>query len=115
MSDKRAGFPIIGGLVAAIGASLCCAGPFVLLLLGISGSWISSLTLLEPYRPLFLLAVAGFFGYAGWAVYHPVERCAPETACAIPETRKRRIVLFWACAFLALILTTSSYWIPLII
>jgi mercuric ion transport protein len=27
-----------GGMVAAIGASLCCAGPFVLLLLGVSGS-----------------------------------------------------------------------------
>jgi|TARA_R110000868_G_scaffold133653_3_gene345345 uncharacterized membrane protein YqaE (UPF0057 family) len=43
--------PIIGGITAAIGASLCCVGPFVFLSLGISGAWIGNLSLLEPYRP----------------------------------------------------------------
>ncbi|MBV1899226.1 MAG: mercury transporter, partial [Cycloclasticus sp.] len=52
MSKSNPNFPIIGGVIAAIGAGLCCAGPFVLLLLGVSGSWIGNLTLLEPYRPI---------------------------------------------------------------
>ena len=50
MSPKDPNLPIIGGIVAAVGAGLCCAGPFILLLLGVSGSWIGNLTLLEPYR-----------------------------------------------------------------
>ena len=64
--------PVIGGVMAAIGASLCCVGPFVLLSLGISGAWISSLTLLEPYRPVFIAVVLLLFGWAGWQMYRPV-------------------------------------------
>jgi mercuric ion transport protein len=41
---------------AAIGASLCCVVPLVLVSLGISGAWLASLTALEPYRPLFAMA-----------------------------------------------------------
>ena len=56
--------PLIGGVMAAIGAGLCCVGPFVLLTLGISGAWIGNLTLLEPYRPIFIAIVLLFFGWA---------------------------------------------------
>ena len=64
MSKKDSNVPIIGGVIAAVGAGLCCAVPFVLLLLGISGSWIVNLTLLEPYRPIFILLVIVLFGFA---------------------------------------------------
>ena len=66
--------PIVGGIIASIGAGLCCAGPFVLLLFGVSGSWIGNLTLLEPYRPIFILLALALFSFAGWQVY-PL-RCA---------------------------------------
>lgn len=107
--------PIIGGVMAAIGASLCCAGPFVLLSLGMSGAWISSLTFLEPYRPLLITIVLLLFGWAGWQVHRPVDACAPGTACSIPQTRKRRQIMFWATAMVAVVLVTSNYWIPLIV
>lgn len=42
---------LIAGTVAAIGASVCCIGPFVLLAFGIGGTWVSSLTAMAPYRP----------------------------------------------------------------
>lgn len=42
-----------GALVAAVAASVCCLGPLVLLALGVSGAWASSLRALEPYRPTF--------------------------------------------------------------
>lgn len=45
---------LAGGGFAAILASTCCLGPLVLVTLGFSGAWIGSLTLLEPYRPIFL-------------------------------------------------------------
>ena len=107
--------PLIGGVLAAVGASLCCVGPFVLLTLGISGAWIGNLTLLEPYRPVFIAIVMMLLGWAGWQIHRPVEGCEPGTACAVPQTRKRRRVIFWIMAIIALVLVTSSYWIPLMV
>jgi len=101
----------MAGILAAVGASLCCAGPLVLLLLGISGSWIVNLTLLEPYRPLFILMVFVLFGFAGWQIYRPIETCEEGTACAVPQVRRRRQLIFWLTALTALLLVSSSYWI----
>ncbi len=113
MSDKEHNFPIIGGLIAAVGAGLCCAGPFVLLLLGVSGSWIGNLTLFEPYRPFFIIAVVVLFVWAGWKVYRPIDACEPGTVCAIPKARKKRQIIYWITALIALALVTSNYWIIL--
>lgn len=114
MQKNGSNLPLIGGVTAALGAGLCCIGPFVLLSLGIGGAWIGNLTLLAPYRPLFIVAVLALFGWAGWKVYRPVKACEPGTACAVPQVRQRRQVIFWITAFVALVLVTSTYWIPLI-
>ena len=39
---------LVAGALAAIGASVCCVVPLVLLMMGIGGAWIASLTALEP-------------------------------------------------------------------
>jgi len=44
-----------GGLLGAIVASTCSVLPVFLLALGISGSWISSLRSLAPYKPFFVI------------------------------------------------------------
>lgn len=111
MPNKESNLPLIGGVLAAIGASVCCAGPLVLLLLGISGSWISNLTLLEPYRPIFIVAVLVLFGFAGWKIYRPIEDCEPGTTCGVPQVRKRRQLIFWLTLLTALVLVTSNHWI----
>ena len=49
-----------GGIVGAIIAASCCVVPLVLVTLGVSGAWISSLTALEPYKPYFLTVTAMF-------------------------------------------------------
>lgn len=111
MENKSNNVPLIGGMVAAVGAGLCCAGPLVLLLLGVSGSWVGSLTLFAPYRPFFILAVVVLFGWAGWMLYRPKTECQPGTACAASQVQKRRKIMFWLSALVALILVTSNYWI----
>ncbi len=111
MNKKESNLPMIGGILAAIGAGVCCVGPLVLLLLGVSGSWIGNLTAFEPYRPVFVLFVVLLFGYSGWKIYRPVEECEPGTACAVPATQKRRKVIFWLSAITAIVLVTSNYWI----
>src|SRR5881398_1114070 len=45
---------LVAGVLAAIGASVCCVVPLVLLALGIGGAWVGNLTAFEPYRPLFI-------------------------------------------------------------
>jgi mercuric ion transport protein len=56
---------LTGGL-AAILASTCCLGPLVLITLGVSGAWISNLTLLQPYQPYFIgAALVALFSRTG--------------------------------------------------
>lgn len=83
-----------GGL-AAILASACCLGPLVLITLGVSGGWISNLTLLEPYRPVFIgvALVALFFAYR--RIWRPAAACEPGQVCALPHVRRRYKALFW--------------------
>ena len=53
MATFRVKGSLVAGALAAIGASVCCVGPLVLLALGIGGAWIANLTALEPLRPWF--------------------------------------------------------------
>ena len=114
ISVNDSNLPIAGGVLAGLAGGLCCAGPLVLLPLGISGSWIATLTLLEPYQPFFMIAVAGAFGYSGWQFFRPIEQCAPGSACAIPRIRRRRQTVFWISFPIAVTVVSSSYWIPLV-
>jgi hypothetical protein len=53
-TNMNTNLALVGGVLAGIGASACCVGPFLLLSLGIGGAWIGHLTTLEPYRPIFI-------------------------------------------------------------
>lgn len=55
---------LIASVLAAVGASVCCVGPLVLLTLGIGGAWVSNVTALEPLRPWFLATTLLFLGLA---------------------------------------------------
>lgn len=86
---------LIAGTLAAIGASVCCVGPLVLLALGIGGSWIGNLTAMEPYRPLFIGLTLIFIALAFRQFYLAPQVCAPDTPCADPNTIKRQRLTFW--------------------
>ena len=93
-TDSGRGALVTGGL-AAILASACCLGPLVLITLGVSGAWISNLTLLEPYRPVFIgvALMALFFAYR--RIWRPAAACEPGQVCALPQARRRYKALFW--------------------
>ncbi|MGQ0835867.1 MAG: mercuric ion transporter MerT [Gammaproteobacteria bacterium] len=101
----------VGGL-AAILASTCCLGPLLLVALGFSGAWIGNLTVLEPYRPIFIGAalVALFFAYR--RIFRPVHACNPGEVCALPQTRRTYKALFWFVAALALVALAFPYIFP---
>lgn len=104
---------MLAGTAAAIGASACCAGPLVLVLLGVGGAWGSRLVALEPYQPYFIAAALAFFGFAYYRLYVQTARCAPGDVCAVPQTRKRQKALFWAVCVVAIALMSSPLYAPL--
>ncbi len=89
---------LIAGALAAIGASVCCVGPLVLLTLGVGGSWVGSLTAMEPYRPIFIGLTLLFVGLTFRKLYLVPQVCTPGTPCADPRTIRRQRVVFWLVA-----------------
>ena len=81
MARLSARTSLIAGAAAAVGASLCCVGPLVLLALGVGGTWIANLTALEPYRPLFVGLTLLFLGLAFRRLYLVPQVCAPGALC----------------------------------
>ena len=93
---------LVAGILAAIGASACCVGPLVLLALGVSGAWISSLTALEPYRPIFIGLTLLFLGLAFYRLYLARPVCTPGSTCADPRMLKHQRLTFWIVAVLVI-------------
>lgn len=94
---------LLAGGLAAILASTCCLGPLLLITLGVSGAWISNLTLLEPYRPFFISValVALFFAYR--RIWRPVAACAPGQVCALPQVKRSYQAWFWIVVALVIV------------
>ncbi|ADE14807.1 Mercuric transport protein MerT [Nitrosococcus halophilus Nc 4] len=96
---------VTGSLVGAVLASSCCILPLLLLTLGVSGAWISHLTVLAPYQPFFLVATFGFLGAGFWKVYwKPKVRCEEGSYCASPTSDRVLKTALWIAT--ALVLTT---------
>jgi mercuric ion transport protein len=104
---------VLAGAVAAIGASACCAGPLLLVVLGVGGAWGSRLVALEPLQPFFVAAALTFFGFAFHRLYRRQEACAPGEVCAIPAVRRRQRVIFWLVSAFAVVLMSFPLYAPL--
>lgn len=116
-SDKMEAVSLLGSVLAAIGAvttigaSGCCAGPLILLLLGVTGPWVSALTVLSSYQPYFLAAAVIFLGVA----FHKIcvvprgQGCAHGAACVIPQSNRAYKILFWLAAGLVLAAMIFAY------
>jgi mercuric ion transport protein len=101
---------LVAGVLSAIGASVCCVGPLVLLTLGIGGAWIANLTALEPLRPWFIAATLLFLGLAFRRLYLQPQVCEPGAVCAETIVLKRQRQIFWVVA-LALFALLSVPWL----
>jgi mercuric ion transport protein len=103
-STRKAGLASIGGTLAALGAASCCVVPFALFTLGISGAWISNLTALEPYQPIFAATTLGFLGYGFYTVYRkPRVACAEGSYCAKPSSGRIVKIGLWTATILIII------------
>ncbi|MEO6031383.1 MAG: mercuric ion transporter MerT [Burkholderiaceae bacterium] len=114
MNEKAdGGGALFTGGLAAILASTCCLGPLVLVTLGFSGAWIGNLTVLEPYRPIFIGAalIAMYFAYR--RIFRSAQDCKPGEVCAIPRVRRTYKVIFWVVVALVLVALGFPYVLPL--
>ncbi len=113
---KKINIPLVSGLVAGIAASLCCVGPLILLLLGFGGAWVSNLTALEPYRPIFIgiALVALSIAYLRIFRAKPEQSCEQGKVCAQPQVNRLYKLLFVGVVVVVFASIISPYLIPLI-
>jgi mercuric ion transport protein len=112
-SNANTKLALAGGLLAGIGASACCVGPFLLLSLGVGGAWIGHLTALEPFRPIFIGLTVLFLALAFWKLYLVPQSCAVEDNCVADRTRRVQRILFWILMPLSLGLVASPWVLPM--
>jgi len=99
-----------GGILGALATASCCVLPFILFTLGISGAWISNLTALEPYRPIFAAVTFGLLGYGFYRVYRkPSIACAEGSYCAKPSSAQIAKIGLWSAAVIVVIALGSPY------
>ncbi len=104
---------LVAGILATIGASVCCVGPLVLLGLGVGGAWISNLTALEPYRPIFIGLTLLFLGLAFRKLYFVPQVCERGIPCTDLLTIRRQRIIFWVVSLLLLALLAVPWIAPL--
>ena len=78
-----------GSMLAALAAVACCAGPLVLLSLGVTGAWLGNLNALHPYQP-YLVSIALVLLAARYVGVYRKRRVSRERDEARPTSFARR-------------------------
>jgi len=98
-----------GGVFAALAASICCIGPLLLTVLGVSGAAV--LSKFEVLRFPMIGLVILLFGIAGYSLFRKREACEPGSICADPVKYRKMVITYWIGLGLAIIGITSPNWI----
>ncbi|MGH7518252.1 MAG: mercuric transporter MerT family protein [Gemmatimonadales bacterium] len=98
-----------GGVAAAVGSALCCAGPLVAVFLGLSGAGLAAI--FEPLHP-YLVGATTLFLLLGFLAVSREERqaCQPGQLCASPTVRRRMKRLLWLATGIAISLVAFPWW-----
>src|SRR3989304_10280120 len=89
----------VGGIIAAIIASLCCIGPVLVVLVGVGS--IGSISVFESYRPYLIGVTVLLLGFAFYLVYRKWEVKCEDGPCKIQDAGKWNKVGVWSATFLA--------------
>ncbi len=110
--EKNATGVLAAGGIAAILASACCLGPLVLVSLGLSGAWIGNLTVLEPFRPVFIGAALVALFSAFRRIFRPAAECKPGEVCARPQAKRAYKLIFGLVTTLVMVAIAFPYVAP---
>ena len=89
----------VGGIIAAIIASLCCIGPVLVVLVGVGS--IGAISVFENYRPYLIGVTVLLLGFAFYLVYRKREVECEDGTCKIQDAGKWNKVGVWSATFLA--------------
>lgn len=99
--EKLRFFSYFGSVFSAVLASICCIGPLVFVLLGLSGA--ALFAKFEQYRWAFGLIALGFLAVGFFFTYRESDDCTPESSCTVnPGRRKLNKILLWVSAVLVI-------------
>jgi len=109
----------VGGLVAALLASVCCIGPLVFAALGVGvgasgfvAGTASYLKGLLPYRPWFIGLTILLLGFSFSIAYRKPKAGEPSCPACRPVSGSRpNHVLLWILTALAVALILAPYWL----
>jgi mercuric ion transport protein len=108
-----------GGLLAALLASVCCIGPPVFAVLGVSvgatgflAGTAGVLKALLPYRPLFIGLTTAFLSISLYLAYRKPKAVGAGCEACVPAPVSRRTrLLLWAISAVAVALVFAPYWL----
>ncbi len=101
-----------GSLLAALGVTSCCVLPVALVLAGVSGAWIGTLTTLEPYKPIFAIIAIALISLGFWQVYGRRAKCDDGPGGRTVSRLTVHIAL-WTSTLLVALALTAGIWAPL--
>lgn len=95
---------LVGSLFAGFLASICCIGPVVFAILGLSG--ITFIQRFEEYRAVFIGVAALLLGLAFYFTYrkNPPEECDSERFCGNPKAARINKIILWVATVLIALL-----------
>lgn len=107
----RAG--MAASVAAAVGASVCCIGPVIAAMFGVTS--LAALVKYEPLRPFFAIATLGALAVAFYLTYRkrPADVCEPGSVCAtrgVDRVQRVNRAMLWLATVLAVIVLTFPTW-----
>ncbi|MGE3610668.1 MAG: mercuric transporter MerT family protein [Bacteriovoracaceae bacterium] len=105
--ENKTGAFIGTGIVAGLLASVCCIGPLILTLLGVSGA--AALAKFDAIRIPLIFLVIGIFSFAGYTLYKKRNVCEPGSICADPKKYRKMVLAYWIGLAIAVLGVASPY------
>lgn len=112
MGQKQIGaFFALESLAAAFGVVSCCALPMLLVSLGLSTAWLTSIAFAAgPYRTALIILSMSCLAIGAWSLhrqYRLADQCGPDGACKPPWQRHltlaglvaAAVLLFWGASY----------------
>ncbi len=112
-ADRSGPMASLSSLAAAGLSASCCILPLVLVLLGLGGVWVGTLTSLAAYKPWLLTLSAGLLAFGYWRAYGRPASCAGGS-CRRGGLRLTRAIL-WFSTLVVLASATTGWWMPLVL
>ncbi|MCH2535079.1 MAG: mercuric transporter MerT family protein [Bdellovibrionales bacterium] len=107
--ENKTGLFIGTGVIGAFLTALCCIGPLVLTVLGVSGAAV--LAKFDVFRVPLIIIVVSIFGFAGYQVFKKRNTCDPDSICADPRKYKKMVIAY----FVGLVLALAGIFSPQIV